>query len=71
MTGKEDGQELRIHAVGVDLAGMSATEVHRDDAADLERTLEQYDGQVAVCAALFLDKMHDYGTAWRMLRPSR
>ena len=70
-TGKEDGQELRIHAVGVDLAGMSATEVHRDDAAGIPAlTLEQYDGQVAVCAALFLDKMHDYGTAWRVLRPS-
>ena len=70
-TGKEDGQELRIHAVGVDLAGMSTTEVHRDDAAGIPAlTLEQYDGQVAVCAALFLDKMHDYGTAWRVLRPS-
>ena len=33
-------------------------------------TLEQYDAQVAVCTGLFLDKMHDYGTAWRILRPS-
>jgi len=70
-TGKEDGMGLRIHAVGVDLAPMSATEVHRDDAAGIPvQTVEQYDGQVAVCAALFLDKMHDYGTAWRVLRPS-
>lgn len=26
--------------------------------------------QVSGCRALFLDKMHDYGTAWRVLRPA-
>jgi len=36
---------------------------------ELKRTLNQYDAQVAVCRNLFLDKMHDYGTAWRVLRP--
>jgi hypothetical protein len=36
----------------------------------LQQTLLQYDGQVAICRQLFLDKMHDYGTAWRVLRPS-
>ncbi len=35
----------------------------------LQLTVAQYDGQVASCRALFLDKMHDYGTAWRVLRP--
>ena len=33
-------------------------------------TLSEYDAQVALCRALFADKMHDYGTAWRVLRPS-
>lgn len=37
---------------------------------DIGRTLDQYDGEVRTCRALFLDKMHDYGTAWRVLRPS-
>lgn len=37
---------------------------------DLDLTLTQYDAQVADCRSLFLDKMHDYGTAWRILRPS-
>lgn len=36
---------------------------------ELQHTLKQYDAQVAVCRGLFLDKMHDYGTAWRVLRP--
>lgn len=40
------------------------------DQADLTRTLGQYDAQVEACRSLFLDKMHDYGTAWRILRPS-
>ena len=38
--------------------------------ADLERTLLEYDAQLSGCRSLFLDKMHDYGTAWRILRPS-
>ena len=37
---------------------------------DIEQTLGQYDSEVAACRALFMDKMHDYGTAWRVLRPS-
>jgi hypothetical protein len=36
---------------------------------ELRRTIIQYDGQATVCRNLFLDKMHDYGTAWRVLRP--
>jgi Nucleotide modification associated domain 1 len=36
----------------------------------LEKTLTQYDGVVKRCEDLFLKKTHDYGTAWRILRPS-
>ena len=49
---------------------MSSEHLTPDSAGDLGRTLTQYDAQVAVCRALFLDKMHDYGTAWRVLRPA-
>ncbi len=35
-----------------------------------ELTLSEYNAQVARCRSLFMDKMHDYGTAWRVLRPS-
>ena len=35
-----------------------------------ELTLSEYDAQVSRCRDLFVDKMHDYGTAWRVLRPS-
>ncbi len=49
---------------------MSSHPTNSDSASDLGRTLIQYDGQVAACRALFLDKMHDYGTAWRVLRPA-
>lgn len=37
---------------------------------DIEQTLGQYDSEVGACRTLFMDKMHDYGTAWRVLRPS-
>ncbi len=36
----------------------------------MERTLEQYDAVLARCRALFAAKARDYGTAWRILRPS-
>lgn len=36
----------------------------------MEKTLNQYDHAVAACRALFLKKMKDYGTAWRILRPA-
>jgi len=49
---------------------MSSQHSTPDSAGDLGRTLIQYDGQVAACRSLFLDKMHDYGTAWRVLRPA-
>ncbi|MCC6726695.1 MAG: DUF1599 domain-containing protein [Saprospiraceae bacterium] len=36
----------------------------------MEKTLTQYDAVVKRCEDLFLKKTHDYGTAWRILRPS-
>jgi hypothetical protein len=36
----------------------------------VERTLAQYDQVAGVCRAIFLKKTKDYGTAWRILRPS-
>lgn len=39
-------------------------------AQPMENTLQQYGSVIAECRALFLKKMHDYGSAWRILRPS-
>ncbi len=36
----------------------------------MEKTLTQYDAVVKRCQDIFLKKTHDYGTAWRILRPS-
>ena len=36
----------------------------------MERTLQQYDAVIDECVALFTQKAHDYGTAWRILRGS-
>lgn len=33
-------------------------------------TSHEYDSDIAVCKSLFLKKTKDYGTAWRILRPS-
>jgi hypothetical protein len=33
-------------------------------------TSEEYDSVIAVCKSLFIKKTKDYGTAWRILRPS-
>jgi hypothetical protein len=35
----------------------------------MEKTIQQYDKIIGVCRELFLKKMEDYGTAWRILRP--
>ncbi len=32
-------------------------------------TQEEFERVMAICRQLFLQKMHDYGTAWRILRP--
>ena len=36
----------------------------------MDKTLKQYDAVVKRCEDIFLKKTHDYGTAWRILRPS-
>jgi len=36
----------------------------------VEKTLKQYDKQLARCKEVFVKKTKDYGTAWRILRPS-
>ena len=35
----------------------------------MEKTNQQYDQVISICRGLFLKKMKDYGTAWRILRP--
>lgn len=34
----------------------------------MKNTSEEYDKIIAICRALFVDKMKDYGCAWRILR---
>ncbi len=36
----------------------------------MQKTLKQYDNITSVCKSLFEKKMHDYGSAWRILRLS-
>jgi hypothetical protein len=36
----------------------------------VQQTLQQYDDIIARCKAIFINKNQDYGTAWRILRPS-
>jgi hypothetical protein len=36
----------------------------------VKRTKEQYDHVIGLCREVFIKKMKDYGTAWRILRPS-
>ncbi|GJM35301.1 MAG: hypothetical protein DHS20C18_43020 [Saprospiraceae bacterium] len=36
----------------------------------MERTLQQYNRIMAQCRELFIKKTQDYGTSWRILRPS-
>ncbi len=35
----------------------------------MDKTNQQYDQVIAICRNIFLKKMTDYGTAWRILRP--
>jgi len=37
---------------------------------DMERTKQQYDQVISICRNIFSKKMTDYGTAWRILRPT-
>lgn len=36
----------------------------------MEKTLSQYDAAITQCRDIFLKKTKDYGTAWRILRPT-
>jgi len=36
----------------------------------MQNTLKQFDSAVSTCKDIFMKKMHDYGTAWRILRTS-
>lgn len=36
----------------------------------MKKTEEQYDHIISICREVFVKKMKDYGTAWRILRPS-
>jgi len=36
----------------------------------MQKTLKQFDEAVESCKGIFIKKMHDYGTAWRILRIS-
>lgn len=36
----------------------------------LEKTIQQFDAILAKCKSVFLKKNQDYGTSWRILRPS-
>lgn len=36
----------------------------------MQKTLKQFDEEVNRCRDIFIKKMHDYGTAWRILRIS-
>jgi hypothetical protein len=35
----------------------------------MEKTAQQFDHIISICHDLFVKKMSDYGTAWRILRP--
>lgn len=34
----------------------------------MKNTSQEYDGIMAICRSLFINKMQDYGSAWRILR---
>jgi hypothetical protein len=36
----------------------------------MEQTLLEYDREIAYCKEIFLSKMRDYGSSWRILRPA-
>lgn len=36
----------------------------------MEKTIQEYNHVISVCEDIFTKKMKDYGTAWRILRPS-
>ena len=34
----------------------------------MKNTSQEYDDVIAICRSLFINKMKDYGSAWRILR---
>jgi hypothetical protein len=34
----------------------------------MDKTIQQFDHVIGICHDVFMKKMHDYGTAWRILR---
>ena len=36
----------------------------------MKDTKQQFEHVIAVCRDLFAKKLHDYGAAWRIMRPS-
>ena len=34
----------------------------------MDKTSQEYDNVIAICRSLFINKMNDYGSAWRILR---
>lgn len=36
----------------------------------MNKTNQQYNSIIKICTDIYTKKMHDYGTAWRILRPS-
>ncbi|MBD9177644.1 MAG: DUF1599 domain-containing protein, partial [Odoribacter splanchnicus] len=36
----------------------------------MPNTAQEYDSVIDTCRDIFVKKMHDYGTAWRILRPT-
>ena len=36
----------------------------------MKDTKEQFEHVIAICRDLFAKKLHDYGAAWRIMRPS-
>lgn len=41
-----------------------------DKCKKMEDTKQQFEHVIAICRDLFSKKMHDYGAAWRIMRPS-
>ena len=36
----------------------------------MKDTKQQFEHVIAICRDLFAKKLHDYGAAWRIMRPS-
>lgn len=61
------GSVNKIQSVDADLLTCLSL---RRDTYKMDKTLEQFRETVLRCRELFLKKTADYGTAWRILRPS-